>query len=354
MDVFADRIREREDINYYLDHASASPHPISVALMGARAAGKTSLLNFTEQAAKSRNLLPVRINLDEENVATSFSFFYKIFDSIFWTGLAAGSFGGFCGLKYDGYLDTTTAFKTDGDKLWMPFAFPLVFAKAASTKSTTVAQFPDNIFVHDLEKIREEVKRPIVLIFDECDLLSKSRSILQKLRNTFMNLQGFMLVFAGTPQLFPLMDDVFSPIVRQFKKIPVREFGEKKDTEECIRKQLELVKDLLPSDVLLLPPDFLDEIHELSSGRPYEVQLLCHAMFKRIQSGHTKRLALNFAVLEDVQRELAKEQDISSRPVLSAVRSLSDAQLRRLSPFCRVDGGAYIRASMAPGMVCEY
>ena len=35
------------------------------------------------------------------------------------------------------------------------------------------------------------------------------------------------------------MDDVFSPIVRQFKKINVGEFRKVEDTGECINKPLE-------------------------------------------------------------------------------------------------------------------
>jgi AAA+ ATPase superfamily predicted ATPase len=337
MKVFADRTREREEILYYLEHTKKSPHPISIALMGARAAGKTSLLNFTEQEAKDRGFLAVRINLDEENVANPFSFFFKIFDSVFTEALTNGCFEGFGGQTYETYLQITTTFKTDVDKIWMPFVFPLIYAQVCRGQTALVAQFPDNVFVQDLARMRTEVARPIVLIFDECDLLSKARAILQKLRNTFMNLQGYMIVFAGTPLLFPVMDDVFSPIVRQFKKIPVHEFGDKKDTEECIRKPLELVKDSLSDEAQSISRECIQEVHDLAAGRPYEVQLLCHAMFKRIQSGRAKRMALDFGVLEDVQQELAKEQDISSRPVLAAIRSLSDKQLRNLVPFCRID-----------------
>jgi hypothetical protein len=335
--LFADRIKEREEIDYYLDHATAAPQPISIALMGSRAAGKTSLLNYTEQEARKRDFLTVRINLDEDNVANVFSFFYKVFDSIFTEAVSKGCYEGFNGRVYETYLDITTAFKVDVDKVWMPFVFPAVYAKAAGSNAPATAQFPDNVFGKDLTTLQQAVGRPIILIFDECDLLSNARSILQKLRNTFMNLQGFMLVFSGTPQLFPVMDDVFSPIVRQFKKIPVREFGDKKDTEECIRKPLEQMQGDLPHEVFSLSSRFIEEVHELASGRPYEVQLLCHAMFKRIQAGRAKTMGLDLAVLEDVQLELAKEQDISSRKVLSAVRSLSDKQLKRLAPFCIFD-----------------
>jgi Cdc6-like AAA superfamily ATPase len=200
MQVFADRIKEREEIQYYLNHATLSQQPISIALMGARAAGKTSLLNFTEQEGQKRNFLTVRINLDEDNVSNVFAFFYKVFDSILTEAVYKNHFGGIAGQVYESYLDMTAAFKTDVDKVWAPFMFPIVYAKAASSGSFT-GQFPDNLFVKDLITLHKEVERPIVLIFDECDLLSNARAILQKFRNVFMNLQGYMLVFAGTDLL---------------------------------------------------------------------------------------------------------------------------------------------------------
>jgi hypothetical protein len=44
-----------------------------------------------------------------------------------------------------------------------------------------------------------------------------------------------MLVLSGTRALFPLIDDVFSPIIRQFKKINVGSFEATEETENCIR-----------------------------------------------------------------------------------------------------------------------
>ena len=42
--------------------------------------------------------------------------------------------------------------------------------------------------------IHDEVKKPIVILFDEANVLSLNRVLLQKIRNTFMNCPGFMFV----------------------------------------------------------------------------------------------------------------------------------------------------------------
>ena len=99
----------------------------------------------------------------------------------------------------------------------------------------------DHNYKADLARIRSEVGRPIVLLFDEANVLARSRVLLEKLRNIFMNTPGLMLVLIGTPDLFPLMDEVFSPIVRQFKKINVREFKDRDETKECIERPLQKI-----------------------------------------------------------------------------------------------------------------
>ena len=79
----------------------------------------------------------------------------------------------------------------------------------------------DFAYTDDLRRIAEATARPILILFDEGNVLAKSRVHLEKMRNIFMNLSRFMIVIAGTADLFPIMDEVFSPMVRQFKRIVV-------------------------------------------------------------------------------------------------------------------------------------
>jgi hypothetical protein len=186
-------------------------------------------------------------------------------------------------------------------------------------------------------KVSEELKVPIILLFDEGNILAQSRVLLQKLRTIFMNTPGFMLVMTGTPDLFPVMDDVFSPIVRQFKKINVGEFRNVEDTGECINKPLEKLD--INFKAILTNSD-VQEIHKLSGGRPYEIQLICHMLFRRLQLRRADNMKLDFSVLEEVRRELETWQDITSRPILTKVRNLSKKQLDALRILCSCNGRA--------------
>ncbi len=330
-DLFVGRKDELEEIRYYLDHAKTAARPMNLALLGTRASGKTSTLNISEVEGLKRGFCTVRIDLDEDDARSQLAFFMKLFDATLTAVCEMGGFGGTTGKTYDTYVDMVSV---PDDKTFCPFLFPLQYARAMGAGNTTLPVFDHNVR-HDLLKIRGEVNRPVVLLFDEANVLAQSRVHLEKLRNIFMNTPGFLIVLTGTPDLFPVMDDVFSPIVRQFKKIEVGSFRRRSDTEECIRRPLEKIK-LDPADLF----DFDDvhgvaEIHDLSGGRPYEIQLICHMLFRRVQAGRAGKMKLDLSVLEDVRRELETSQDTSARPILRSVRALGRRHLEALGALCR-------------------
>lgn len=338
-DLFVGRKNELDEIYYYLNHAKTAPRPINIVLLGTRASGKTSLLNICEINAKKRGFCTVRIDLDEDDAKTQLGFFYKIFDGIFSSVCESGKYMGKQGKTYDTYLDIVNAYKIPEDKEWCPFIFPLQYAKAMSSGNIN-ASLSDNNYKNDLIKLRSEINCPIVLLFDECNVLAHSRVHLEKIRNIFMNTPGYMLIFTGTPDLFPVMDDVFSPIIRQFKKINVNAFEENKETEECIRKPLEKIG-IKPEEIF----DFrtyreVNEIHDLSGGSPYEIQLICHILFRKIQEKRARKMKLNLSVLEDIREELETSQDVTTRPILKKIQNLKKNQLSALNLLCACDGYA--------------
>jgi len=340
LDLFIGRTAEMDEIRYYLDQATKAARPINLALIGPRASGKTSVLNMIHHEAEKRGFCVVRLNLDEADAQTQLAFFYKIFDSMLTTACECGAFGGLNGRTYGAYRDMVDAHEITEEKEFRTFVFPMQYARAMG-KGNPEAPLSDAAFGRDISIIGKELNRPFALLFDEGDVLAKSRVHLEKLRNIFMNVPGFMLVLTGTPALFPLMDDVFSPIVRQFKKIGVGSFKDADETRKCIEKPLQKIGVAHVSDVFD-PETYLDvsEIHELCGGRPYEVQLICHFLFRRVQEGRSKRMELTLDVLDDVQRELETSQDIFIRPILTAVRNCNKEQLWALSLLVACGGRA--------------
>jgi len=329
--LFAGRIEQLAEIKYYLMHGVKSKKPINLSLIGDRAAGKTSLLNMIEIEANKLDYLTVRIDLDEGDVTSQLHFFFKIFDSILNAAFDKEFFGGHGGAVFDEYLNQTSSYAIAKDTAFRPFLFPIQYAKAMDANRDDIIISEIN-FKRDLDKIEEEVGRSILLLFDECNVLSGSRVLLEKVRNIFMNKTSYMLVLTGTKKLFPLIDDIFSPIVRQFKKIQVDEYKELKETELCVNKPL--------LDVGLDPREIFDystynELHSISEGKPYEIQLICHNMFKKMQESDIDAMELDHSVLEDVRLELETSQDLAKRPRLYDVKSLDKAELVYLNYICK-------------------
>jgi len=327
--LFAGRKSELEDIEYYLNHAKSAPRAINLALIGDRASGKTSLLNMIEAGAKQRGFCTVRIDLDESDVETQLVFFLKLFDGILTAACREGAFGGIQGKTYDTYRSMIDAYEIPEDRTFCSFVFPMQYAKAMGN-GNNVAPVSD-VYKEDISLIHAELKKPIAILVDECDVLTHSRVHLEKLRNLFMNISGFFLVFTGTGAFFPLINDVFSPIIRQFKKINVKPFEHQDETKDCVEKPLKglgiRTKDIFDFETL----SEIAAIHNLSGGRPYEIQLICHQLFKRVQQGLALKLKLSIDVLDDVLAELQSLQDVDIRPVVQKIRELSKEELSALN-----------------------
>jgi hypothetical protein len=336
-DLFVGREKELIDIKYYLDQAKNAPKAINLAFLGDRASGKTSLLNITEIIAKRKGFCSARINLDESDARNQLDFFMRIFDNLTSSIADMNAFGGLNGKTYYTFRDMVDSFEIPEKKTFCPFLFPIQYAKAKS-KNNFSAQVSDISFKRDLETISEEIKKPIILLFDECDVLEKCRIHLQKLRNIFMSLSGYLLVFSGTNNLFPIMDEVFSPIIRQFKKIPVVGFKDKDETKKCIIEPLKSIGIKNFQEIIDFETYFdVDKIHKLSGGVPYEIQLICHKMFRKIQIGASDKMKLDYSILEDVKKELENNQNIDERPIISNILKLENNELKLLSKLISCD-----------------
>lgn len=325
---FFGRATETGDVIYYLNNARQSDRPIHLAFVGDRASGKTSFLNMAELEAKRRNFCTVRINLNEGDVASDLNFFRKLLHSVITSAYNLGAFGGKNSPSFLSYLDLIATGKTnDNDHILFLSAF--FIAKGLHSGSADVG-VPDDLLAEDLKTIQAEVSQPIVLLFDECNVLSSNRILLEKLRNIFMNLTGFMMIFAATGDFFPVMDDVFSPIMRQFKRIDIGPFKEVEDVKECIQQPLRLLGLTHREIRSIVSEVFMREVDTLTGRRPYEIQLICHTLFRSCQEGRVKRFALDLATLENIQREIASGKNLNEREAIKAVRSLNRKMMTAL------------------------
>lgn len=349
-DAFSGREAQVAEIRYYLNQASIAARPTNIALLGPRAAGKTSLLNFIEWESKQRQFCVARVALNEDDVKSELEFFWKTFDAVLSaacsyertdsSGEAYACFEGRTGKTYQAYVDMTTVYEVPTESEWTPFTFPTLYAKVKS-RGRSDASVPEPRFTEDLTLISHEVGHPIVILYDECNVLVNSRVLLQRLRNIFMNLSGYMVVLTGTPELFPVMDEVFSPIARDFKRIEVDAFDSEQEAEDCVERPLRGVGIDEPRK-LFDRETYQDLVSDqgVSGQRPYEIQLLCHFLFRAMQQGRLKAMRLNVEVLDEVLKELGRGRDITARPTILKIRGLDEERLRALAWLCRSNGYA--------------
>jgi tetratricopeptide (TPR) repeat protein len=322
--LFAGRKEELKEIDYYLELSrSKTPKYIHLALIGDRASGKTSLLNIIKSMADEKGLLAVKIPLNKETSSNDIIFFKEVFDGIMTVGAEKGMYEGISGKIY-------RAFRKMIDTLDVSVEIPIHFGTAyiGLKRRGHEVGIPQHVLIHDLREFLTEAKKngmpTIVLLFDECNLLAQNETLLQKIRNAFMELDGYILAFSGTEKMFPAISNVFSPIPRFFKRVNIENFKSLRETEEC------LIKPLDEGERKALNKACIREIHQITGGSPYEINLVAHYMYRRWEEKKNPRLELSTEVLEEVLREIERLRKEGHHEVANKVKRYWADQLRVL------------------------
>jgi len=299
--LFAGRTKELGEVEYYLGlSTSKRPSYYNLSLIGNRASGKTSFLNMIQHMAEKKDLLTVKISLNEQTSTNEVLLFKEIFDGIATAGAQKDMFGGLSGKVY---RELRKVFDLLDIKAEIPFLFGTAYIGMKDGKSADNS-ISQQVLMHDLKEFFGEAKNKsipsIVLLFDECDLLAKNHTLLQKLRNVFSELDGYILIFSGTEKMFPAMEEVFSPLPRFFKRINVENFIDINDTKDC------LLKPLTEEEKKSFDHTSIAEIHYITNGSPYEINLIAHYMYRRWKEGKSKLIGLTSEILEDVLNEIER------------------------------------------------
>lgn len=299
-EFFAGRKKQLKEFDYYLKMMIGNrPSYQNLSLIGKRAAGKTSMLYMIQYMAEQKNLLPVIISLDNDSSTNDVLLFKEIFDSIMTKGAGKNMFGGLGGKIYKTYRKVIDLLDASAE---IPFLFGTAYIGTKKDLNTTISQ---HVMRNDLNKFFTEAKKQgikgIVLLIDECDLLSSNETILQKMRHVFSTIDGYMLVFSGTEKMFPAFSKTFSPLPRIFKRINVENFKNWEETKECI------VKRLSDNEKKLISDGTISEIHQITQGIPYEVQLISHFMYKKYRETKINpRIEITTDVLDEVMNEIER------------------------------------------------
>lgn len=326
-EYFAGRGAELATIDYVLEQAGTTRPVGYLALYGRRAAGKTSLLNMTAKRAAERGYLVVRVNLVPANDDPAL-FFATMYEELI------GAVAEVCELAGpDGRKITPRVVRriVEGGPVDDDFQLEFPENLAHAVKG---GQLSEMALRNDLRHLMRLVGRPIVLLIDEAQLIAGRTDVLSMLRTLGMRLEGYVLVLAGTPELVARINEVFDFLLRQFEFIRVERFVEIADVAQCMTRPLQAVG-LTPEQCFReRVENMASDLIPLTDGHPYEIQLFCHVMFTRWQTGAADKMDLTAKAIDDVQATLDVGSQHTERPLVDAVRRMSDEELLALNIWC--------------------
>ncbi len=308
---FAGREAELEKIDDCLDQAIGGTCT-NIAVVGESGTGKTSLLNIVECHARVRGILPVKVALESEMAQSEMTFFREVYDKIFSEGIKLGMFRGFEPSAQLVRKQLDRAYTGEEGALPFPLRFSKMFAECASTNK--VLPVMTTMLKSDFEFIASEAKRAnvraIALLLDDCDCITKA--LLEKLKSLLTDVDGYFACLAGSDKMLGVWNEVLSPMPKIFFRINLLPFPDERAIRRCIRKPLGKAK----YREVEIDPDLYTELHALTGGNPYEIQILSHFMYQRLVKGESKTISLHPSVLETMVEQLELE-----RPHITEERS---------------------------------
>lgn len=333
---FAGRNAELSAIDYYLDQA-VDGRPVNIAIVGDTGVGKSSLMNVVECHVRVRGILAVRLGLETCMVEDDMLFFRELYDVLLSEAGKAGMFRRYVQQVGDLRRQLAWGVPPMADvALELPLRFPRAFAECASRNLTLPVM--TSMVEEDLSFVAQEARAAqvpsIALMLDDCDRVSAG--LIEKLREFLSRLNGFFLCASGTDAMLSAWNAVFSPVPRVFVKVRLEPFQSPVATRDCLRKPLLRGK---YRDVKV-DPRLHEDLHLLTDGNPYEIQLLCYFMYQRLTEGSADRMTLNPAVLERMLEQLESQGPLMSdeRALQTAVQKLSAGDLRNAAQQLQYEG----------------
>jgi len=342
--ALAGRSEEMQQASYYLNQ-SRDGASYSLALIGERASGKTSLLNALADYAQGTGLIAAHVRMDEDLARDDLDFFRELFHSLMDACAAKGVFGGLDGAEYDAFSRQILHHDLDTKRENEPLAFGRVYATAKSQGRNI--RLSRRMLLSDLgvivEQCRDKGFPAVVLLIDEGDVLAENHALLQTMRNLLMDSKHFSLIAAGTEQMFPVISEVFSPVPRQFVRINVGPFGSWEDTRKAILRRL-----VIAGQEWAMPGvEQCREIHSLTRGSPYEVMLVSHFAYRELTRARQRvPMSITPTVIGAVTDQL-KQQNPAVQETMSKLRELDRTDSETIRELIALDGRPIDRFALA-------
>ncbi len=246
---------------------SLSNKEMSLAIIGKRGIGKTSILNATSDIAKQLGFTSVAMSLDDSVVVDEYVFFRELYIALF----SCLEEKNLVTEKEKGQFRNIIDASGNQDEAFF-LKFPHTYLNHCIKKIDV--PIPRQYILDDLTVIQKKIATQIIVLVDECDVLANNKSILQTLRNILQKIEGFTFILTGTDKLLDELSEVFAPAARQFKRIDIESFKNPKQTIELIYNPLKSLEDIRRPSW-----QTLHDLHMIAEGNPYELKVLCHYLW---------------------------------------------------------------------------
>jgi len=293
---------------------------------GPRSIGKTSLLGRLDEALDKQGLVYARVTLDDDSAQDS-QFIVEAITALTNAAIRAGAFGG-AGSEFDNQFQNTLV----GAPSEHPVG-PLRVLRFAAACGYGVSRISDLLVEKDLQELTDgarDVDSPgLVLVVDEANKLETQPVTVQRLRNLFITPGLIATVLCGSDGFLTALDTAMAPMSRHFERLNLQALADEQETRDAMIRPLQSAG---VDYAGVVPPELIHEVHALSGGRPFEVSLLCHAMYDKLERGEVSTLALSDQVLEAVAAQL--RPSVEDQAALAIVRTLEPPTVELAAAYC--------------------
>jgi hypothetical protein len=329
---FVDRREELAALREYLRRV-AKGGSAQVLVVGDTGLGKTSVLNAAAALASEEGVLVARLDLDDGVVARPLVFFRAVFDAVITALVEAGALAS-DDPRYLIWLQQVDGGDADvpAERWWLRLG---ALVASSGGESAGVQPSP-SLLAHDCQRLADlavETGSAIALLIDEATLLVGRGLLLQMMSNLIQGLSGWMLVLAAEPRLDIELGELFSPLPRRFARVELSPFAPRDVHQLVIWAPLlfEQHSEQRGEEEgwLSVGARVSDELFKLSQGRPYELILFCHCIWRVVAEAGGDEFCLSRRALDLAIDELVKARAGAHVPeqALIAVRALSPAEL---------------------------
>lgn len=326
--LFAGRRSEiaviREELARLAVANSASP---VVALVGERRVGKTSLLHRISELSAEVNVLPCIINITRVFAMSAGEFWYEVFQRLLSSANAAGVITDEDICEEVGYKPTQSGGEQTARTRAPSLGLLQWYASRSQLGDPGVP--PLSMVSTDLKSLCNAIAARycgVLLMLDEAHLLVQSLDLIQQLRHALRESSRCGIIFAGERGLNQRFTDHSAPFYLQARIIPIGNFVAKADIAECAL--LPLAENERP----LMCPMTVDHLSRLSLGKPNQIRLICHSIYRRHLNNEQPDLNITIEALDDILDSIqaSYESEYDLKQWVEMIRRLPSVDLEVL------------------------